>query len=165
MSINVCFSTTDGWFSRAIRWFTRSKVSHAVITFRDETLGKVFVMESTGRGFMLTPWSKWRARNQIVARYTLTVDQSRQIESLRELSDSLGSEYDYVGILGFLLRRFMKRMSNPMDNPTKLFCSEAVARFLLASGLEEFSEPATWTPQDLLLVANKHPGLSEFHLS
>jgi len=155
-SINVCFSTTSGKFSRLIRWFTRSNVSHALLTFRDETLNKVFVMEANGRGFMLVPWSKWKRHNQVVARYKLLADKDVQLASLRTLSSSLGAEYDYIGILGFLLRRFFKRMANPFDNPTKMFCSEVVAQFLLKAGFPRFDSPETWTPQDLLEVAQKH---------
>jgi len=153
MSINVCFSTTDGFFSRLIRWFTHSKVSHSIITFRDDTLDRVFVMEANGRGFMLVPWSKWRTHNELVARYELSTVPESQLEALRELSNALGAEYDYVSILGFIWRRFMGRMKNPLDNPTKLVCSEAVAKFLYLAGLKGFDEPETWTPQDIMLRA------------
>jgi len=47
-SINVCFSATRGLVSHLIRWLTRSRVSHAMITFRSATLDKVLVLEATG---------------------------------------------------------------------------------------------------------------------
>ena len=154
-SINVCFSTSSGIFSRVIRWFTRSKVSHALITFRDQTLDKVFVMEANGRGFMLVPWSKWRQSHTMVARYRLTVPQGMQSFSLRELAQSLGAQYDYVSVLGFFFRRWYRRMRNPFDDPNKLVCSEAVARFLANSGIKRFENHGTWTPEDILGEAQK----------
>jgi hypothetical protein len=154
-SINVCFSTTNGLMSRIIRWFTRAKTSHALITFRSETLDKVFVMEANGRGFMLQPWAKWRRKNTLVARYALAVPTAQQMTALRALAEFLGTEYDYVSLLGFAWRRFRARSSNPFDDPTQLICSEAVAKFLAAAGLNEFSEAETWTPGDLLAAAKK----------
>jgi hypothetical protein len=149
-SINICFSTANGFFSKVIRWFTRSRASHSLITFYDITLDRVFVMEANGRGFMLVPWSKWRKSNTMVARYSLSIGEAAQIESLRALSGSLGAEYDYVSLLGFIFRRFKKRMANPLNNPTKLICSEAVANFLAGAGLVGFGSPGTWVPEDLM---------------
>jgi hypothetical protein len=150
MAINVCFSTTDGLFSRIIRWFTKSKASHALITFRDETLDSVFVMEANGRGFMLVPWARWRKGNTLVVRYELAIPEGEQLSALRAVSASLGLEYDYVSLIGFLWRRFTKRMSNPFSSSKKLVCSEAVARFLYAAGFDKFDDAGSWTPEDML---------------
>ena len=157
-SINIAFSTTNSLLSRAIRWFTRSEVSHAIITFRDDTLGKVFVMEANGRGFMLVPWSKWRTHNTMIARYRVGVEPELQLESLRSLAEMLGAEYDYKSLFAFLLRRFSSRMKNPLDSSNKLICSEAVAKFLygtLHDDMKVFSDYGTWTPEDLLKEARK----------
>jgi hypothetical protein len=134
-------------------------VSHALITFEDETLGKVFVMEANGRGFMMVPWAKWRDHHALVARYSLKVQAAAQRTSLRDLSDFLGTQYDYLSILGFALRRFFKRMVNPFDDGTKLVCSEAVARFLYGAGLTRFKDYGTWTPGDLLQAAKEETDL------
>jgi hypothetical protein len=150
-SINIAFSTTNGLFSRLIRWFTKSEVSHSIITFKDETLDKVFVMEANGRGFMLVPWSKWRTQNTLIARYRITAPSDVQLESLRELAESLGAEYDYMSLFAFVIRRFHRRMQNPLDDSSKLICSEAVARFLHGvMGGDSFIDSGSWTPEDLL---------------
>jgi len=155
MAINVCVSTTNGLFSRLIRWFTRSKVSHSLLTFRDAYLDEVFVMEANGRGFMLVPWKKWRTKNTLVARYELSVESDKQLGSIQRLAEYLGSQYDYVSLFGFVLRRFMKRMGNPLDNATKLVCSEAVAKFLYGAGLDRFKEAQTFTPEDIYEIAQE----------
>ena len=157
-SVNVAFSTTNSLLSRVIRWFTRSSVSHSLITFRDATLDKVFVMEANGRGFMLVPWAKWRKHNTLIARYSIDVDENVKMSSLRAVADHLGAEYDYVSLLGFLWRRFVSRTRNPLDNGKKLVCSEAVARFLNGIKFDEglvFDDPSSWTPEDLYAECRK----------
>lgn len=155
MAINICFSTANSVISKVIRWITRSSVSHAFITFRDDTLDQVFVMEANGRGFMLTPWKKWQLKNRMVHRYELAVSEDVQLGSLRSLGDSLGSQYDYVSLLGFVFRRFVRRMANPFSDSKKFICSEAVATFLHDSGLKQFERPETFTPEDIYAIARE----------
>ena len=157
LSINICFSTSNGLVSRVIRWFSRAEVSHALVTFYDETLDKVFVMEAGGRGFILTPWAKWRQSHTLACRYSLCISTRHQEESIRKLAEFLGSQYDYISLLGFVFRRWVRRMRNPLDNPNRLICSEAVAVFLRDAGLDSFSDPATWTPGDLRAHVRKDP--------
>lgn len=164
VSINVCVSTSNSIFSRVIRWFTRSQVSHAFLTFYDETLGRVFVMEANGRGFMLVPWSNWKKHNTVVARFSLKTPEVQQLHALQRLSNLLGATYDYVSVLGFVLRRFRRRMRNPLNDAAKLICSEVVARFLFDTGdplLLVFAESETWTPEDILREARKNPTFVE----
>lgn len=156
MAICVCMSTSSHWFSRMIRWVTRSKASHSFLTFKDETLDKVFVMEANGRGFMLVPWAKFSKENQLIARYSIRTAQDEQLRSLRDLAGMLGAQYDYISIIGFILRRFWKRMRNPFSTSKKLVCSEAVARFLYQTNdpaLAKFKECDTWLPEDILAEA------------
>lgn len=151
MAINVAFSTQDGIISALIRWVTRSKVSHCVITFHDDTLDKVLVMEAVERGFSVTPWRRWVQDNNLVARYELpgsSYPVGAQAQALHELAAYLGTEYDTVSLFGFLWRRWRKRMRNPFSSGAKLICSEAVAIFLKTTGLP-IDDPATYTPDDL----------------
>jgi len=156
-SINVCFSTADGFFSKMIRWFTRSKVSHSLITYKDEGLDKVLVLEANGRGFMLTPWAKWSESHTLVVRCRMNLPINAHRTSIQDLANFLGSQYDYLSLLGFALRRFFGRMVNPFNDRRKLVCSEAVARFLHGAGLPGYREYGTWTPEDLLKEAKKAP--------
>jgi hypothetical protein len=156
-SINVCFSTTQGLFSRWIRFVTRSPVSHALLTFHSQTLDKVLVMEATGRGFNVIPWKKWRKNHVLVARFEIAVPASTELEALRKTAELLGSEYDTISLFGFFFRRWKKRGANPLDDPTKLICSEAVACFLGYAGFEEFASAGEWTPADLFARAIESP--------
>lgn len=151
-SICICLSTSSGLLSSMIRWVTRSDASHAVLTFRDETLDKVFVMEANGRGFMLVPWSTWAKGNKLVARFALTCPIEDQLMSLQQLAELLGSEYDYLSLPWFLLRRFFRRMRNPLSSTKKMVCSEAIAKFLHKTEdrrLIMFKDYASWVPDDI----------------
>lgn len=157
LSINVCFSTTDGLLSRIIRGFTRSQVSHALITFRDSTLQRVLVMEASGRGYVMVPWRRWRKRNELVCRFRISeahVSGPAQQRALAELSDALGDEFDTSGLVGFWFLSARKRLRlrpfNLFADSRKLFCSEAVARFLGSAGVAGFDEPDTWSPAALM---------------
>jgi len=44
MEIRVGFSTTTNWFSRIIRWVTKSKVSHTYIRVHDKFFDQIFVL-------------------------------------------------------------------------------------------------------------------------
>ena len=152
-SICVCVSRDDSFVSRFIRFWSRAKVSHAFITCRVQPFGRVFAMESTATGFRLTPWSKWRRKHTLVARYRVAMPLLRQINALGDLSEYLGTRYDYKSLLGF------GRVSNKYNSSTRLICSEAVAMFLLKSGLDDFSQPETWTPGDLYKEFEQHSKL------
>lgn len=150
MSINVCFSTSNAWISRLIRWFDKSDVSHALITFYDETFDQVFVLEANGRGYMPIPWAKWRQTHTLVRRYDLDIPLAQQQAALREMGNLLGAEYDRIGLIGHLWLKIKRRAKNPFDTPTKLICSEAVARFLYMThnvNLEIFKNYTTFTPR------------------
>ena len=153
ISINVCFTANNHWFSRLIRLVTRAEVSHALITFRDETFDKVFVLEANARGFMMTPWSQWSKKHKLYERYSLDIDQDIQHKALRELGEYLGAKYDYRSLFGFLPRLFFDRIRNPLSSAAKLVCSEVIAKFLHKCELFRFSDTASWTPGDIIREA------------
>jgi len=149
-SVNVCFTTTNNVVSRLIRFFTRSKVSHSVITYRDSVLGRVMVMEANWNGFRNVPWSLWKKKNVIVARYSLMGKPARSVtRSLGEQADYLGTGYDYTALISLVLRRFVKRFRNPFGSSSKFFCSESVATFLSSVGVAGVDDPSGWTPDDV----------------
>ena len=161
-NISVCFSTTNHLVSRVIRFVTRSEVSHALLTYQDETLGKVMVLEAVGVGFRMVPWTKWRQGNTLVARFGVVrgapgeaISQEVQVRALQALAGLLGEEYDTLGALGYVFKRLFKyafkKLRNPFQSPHKLFCSEAVALFLrYLKLLPEKLDPAFQSPGDLL---------------
>ncbi len=188
-TINICFSTTDALLSKAIRWFTGSTVSHSFITFRDRTLNRIMVMQASGHGYQIIPWARWETHNILVSRFQVPekVTEKCQLFALRALARHIGDGYDARGLFGFipilgvriwnsirgrwrtrrqgraggdLAESWRPRFHNLLDNPDKLFCSEAVAEYL---GLAEpawkdnyFERPQDWSPENLLGFAQRN---------
>jgi hypothetical protein len=98
-------------------------------------------------------------RHTLVARYRVKAPLLRQVNALGELSEYLGTRYDYKSLLGFFWRWIRGRVTNKYNSSTKLICSEAVALFLLKSGLGDFDQPETWTPGDLYKEFEQHSKL------
>jgi len=153
--IRVGFSThTKSILSRIIRWFTKSKASHAWLLITDSFFGVEMVMEATETGFRLIPFENFKAEgNDIIA----IIDPAYPLDvGVHQAVRWLGEGYDFAGLFGsafvMLGRWFKRKWRNPWDRPHSMFCSEAVVRILQASqypGSEKF-DPAATTPQDLL---------------
>jgi hypothetical protein len=155
MGITVGFSTTNKLISRFIRWVTRGKVSHAWISFYDETLDQRFVMQAEAWGYEVRPWTRWRQENTWVAEYILP--QTPEVrQALQRVSEYLGADYDYAaailsGIWSWLKRWFGLWIKKPLSDPSKLMCSEGVVVFLgfARLGYDDLN-PETTAPQVLL---------------
>jgi len=140
--------------SGLIRWFTKSKVSHAWLLFDDTFFGLQMVLEATEVGFRVLPFANFQAEgNDIVA----VVQPAAPLEDgLKDAAQWLGESYDFVGLFGtsfVLLGRWLHRKwKNPLASPHAMFCSEAVTRVLQAANYpgSEALVPASTTPQDLL---------------
>jgi hypothetical protein len=152
--IRIGFSTvTSNLVSRIIRWFSRSKASHAWLLVSDETFGLELVMEASEMGFRLVPFESFKKKNTIVALFDPVVP----LESgVKEAATWLGESYDFLGLFGALfviLGRWLKRKwKNPFHSSKSMFCSEAVVRVLqsVAYPGTEGMNPDSVTPQDLL---------------
>ena len=159
-SISICFSTTDNLVSRAVRWFTQSDMSHCYITFRDQTLDRVMIMESDWGGFTMVPWDSPTIKGkQLIARYTINAEEAVQVEAVRGLVDFLGTGYDYMSLVALAIRRLRKGFERPFTSPTKLICSESVVKFINACGVADLPKPHMWTPQDVYTFVSTNPAL------
>ena len=151
-SIRMGFSTSKGVVSWVIRKITRSKASHAWITFRDETLNKTVVMHATRMGFHLEPWSKFVKHNDIKAQFTCTLDL---LPGVQYMADWLGTKYDYKSIFGFIwvwiASWFKRKIKNPLRDTSKMVCSEAMTLIIQKAGVVEAEalDPESATPEAL----------------
>jgi hypothetical protein len=116
------------------------------------------VMEADWTGYRNIPWARWRKKNIMVARYSLTgVSEEDTRLALCEQADYLGTSYDYTTILGLVLRRFWKRTKNPLNNTKKYFCSESVIEFLNDCTVTVEKRPQDWTPRDVWELVKDSP--------
>ena len=124
--VRVGFSTSDGAISRIIRWFTRGKVSHAVLTFALPGLPVREVLEADWPGVQIRPLKL----GELCCEYQPPVGvdlHSGMVEAAKEL----GRMYDFAGLGGMapveLARRIGWHVRNPTQSPRAWFCSELAA--------------------------------------
>ena len=155
---DLVFCSGSYVFSGLIQRLTKSVWSHVGIVYRDESLGRVFILESeTGIGVRLVPVSKYLRdyhgrrrpyRGQIVVGRVLpglTPDQVRQGVSFG--MDLLTKPYDNHEILRILVRIAFKISRGTRDR--KYICSELVDECFRAVGVR-FTRPDNYiSPQDI----------------
>lgn len=159
-SINICFSTTDSLVSRMIRWLTRSTVSHCYITFQDPTLARVLIMEVDWDGFVLKPWCTQSLNGRtLVARFSLVIDEHKQLEAIHRLALKLGARYGFFRLLPLIVRRFISSFRRTIGGEHRLICSESVVMFINECGIDSLASPSSWTPEDVYSYVRNHPSL------
>lgn len=139
--LKIGFSTTNGLISRAIRWVTRSRVSHTFVVYYDETLGREMVLHADLKGVETIPMSRFQESNTVVYICEPELTPYQRAHALLYLSKWLGSQYDFAGLFGnlwVLFGRWLKlKIRNPWGSSKAVFCSEAIVR-----ALQEVNYPA-----------------------
>ncbi len=157
MNVIIGFSTSDGWVSRTIRWFTKATVSHTFILLQDPISPfNHEVYEAAWCGFRMSTLPRLQAEgSRVVNLVAVNLDFPSALGICRSW---LETPYDYLGLLGEawvqLGRLFGRRWRNPSAGPHHLFCSEAACRLLQAlkfPAVVGLDARAT-SPEDLLEV-------------
>lgn len=155
---DLVFCSGSYVFSGLIQRFTGSVWSHVGIVYRDEALGRVFVLESeTGIGVRLVPLSKYLKnyhghrrpyRGQIVVgrvEPVLAPDEVRRAVSFG--MDMLSRPYDNREILRIAARILLRVGRRTRDR--KFICSELVDECFHAVGVK-FTHPDNYiSPDDI----------------
>lgn len=146
---DLLFCSGSYLFSGLIQRLTGSVWSHVGVVYRDEALGRVFLLESeTGIGVRLVPLSKYLLdyhgrrrpyRGQIVVgRVTPTLGQEQVRQAVSYGMDLLTRPYDNGEILRIAMRILFRRGRRVRDR--KYICSELVDECFQAAGLN-FTRP------------------------
>jgi len=155
---DLVFCSGSYLFSRAIQRFTRSVWSHVGIVYRDDTLQRMFVLESeTGIGVRLAPVSKYLRdyhgrrrpyRGQIVvARVQPDVDVERVHKAISFGMDELTKPYDNSEILRIALRILFRVSRRTRDR--KYICSELVQECYRQAGVSFKLADGFVSPEDI----------------
>jgi hypothetical protein len=124
----VGFSTSRFWYSRIIRWATRSRCSHTFIVYDSVDAGCECVFEAGHSGLYPVPMARWLEQgNVLVALYQPHADWTEAVRwALVELD---GEPYAWGALLGMafvkLAAWFKRKARNPMLSAKANFCSEA----------------------------------------
>jgi hypothetical protein len=159
--MKIAFTTSRNWVSAAIRWVTRSRASHSLISF--DVYGEPMFLHADMGGIQITVRDKFLVKNHLVAEFETVREVPYDL--LKMALSHVGDNYDYVGILGFvwpvMLGRWLgKKFTNPFASPHGMVCSEFVANIdTVGLILPEFRglDPEETTPQDLLDICARGP--------
>lgn len=148
--VYVCLSTSDDLVSRIIRWFTKSRVSHAFFLYWDDKFQRWNTAGAMAPGFEIIAADRIFPANRVVAIYE-PVDLN---PIMPDLDEWLSDMYNYPGLIGMALveiGRWLKRKwHNPLTASNSLFCSQAVAQALILAKQPNFDlDPTTTAPSDL----------------
>ena len=147
--VSVVFTASKSWFSKAIRWFTKSRVSHVFIEF--PVWGQDCAVEATVGGTRLVLASK--ARHDVVKEYRFKDGVEKR--TLIHMMQHLGTPYDYTGVLFIAWMKiawsWLKMKARAASWSSKaLKCSELVFMFLYEAGVHVQSEKELVSPEDIL---------------
>jgi hypothetical protein len=156
--IIIGFSTSSSIVSRVIRWFTRSKISHAWVSFYSEELGFRLIMHATFGGYKLERWVKWKKENKIISKFSCSTDLSYGV---RKMAEQLGKDYDWKSAAMLACRRWIRKFYNPVQDPDMLQCSEAITKLLHYHSFALGLDPESTTPKDLAIFCAEN---KSFHI-
>jgi hypothetical protein len=165
---DLVFCSGSYLFSRAIQGFTRSVWSHVGMIYRDEALGRIFILESeTGIGVRLVPLSKYLRdyhgrrrpyRGQIVtARIEPAVDEAMIRRAISHGMDELTKPYDNFEILRIAVRIALRISRRSRDR--KYICSELVEECYRRAGVRFRLSDQFISPIDIWLDDNVVQGV------
>jgi hypothetical protein len=155
---DLIFCSGSYFFSGLIQRFTGSVWSHVGVVYRDEALGRVFVLESeTGIGVRLVPLSKYlrdyHGRNRpyrgqiVVGRVTPGLDADQVREAVSYGMDLLTRPYDNSEIVRIAMRILFRIGRRTRDR--KFICSELVDECFQSAGVK-FTRPDNYiSPDDI----------------
>lgn len=161
----IGFSTSNtSWVSAVIRWFTHGKVSHCFIVYYDEEWKRDMRLESEGGMGGCVKISTFNPDNKSIVK--MFIPKCSIEVGMAKMVDHLGEVYDYKGLLGMawveLGRWLKKKWKNPWANPSRMWCSELIARVMLDSsypGAETLvADPEVVDPEQLYEFFLKEEG-------
>lgn len=124
-------------YARLIRWWTHGPYNHAELILARRHDGTVLCGSATADGVRL----KWLHLNP--DHWDLLDIPGDQSAARRWFDDHLGQKYDWLGVLGFVIRRGRHKSQ-------RWFCSEACAAAL------GIPDPWRFCPNTLAAVARYH---------
>lgn len=151
--MKIGFSTTNSPVSKVIKFFTRSKVSHAYIVF--DVAGEQLIIHSTQKGVNCDYYPTFAKNHTIVAEYEITADPEKEKLALAESIKLLDQPYDFLSIVGFVwvltLRAIGIKARAPFKNRSAYYCSELGLMILRKLDMDcPGMERELTSPEDLL---------------
>jgi len=151
--ILVVVSASDTFLGRVIRWLTSSPVNHTFLVYESYLWGGWWAAQIGSDGVKKIPANHALSKYVMTEFYEYRGNIARGLHACRAM---VGEKYDFMGILGFLLKIVVwrltgKRIKNPLHGKHEEFCSEFVASVLKAARVDHFvnCDPASVSPEDV----------------
>lgn len=155
---DLIFCSGTYFFSNAIRWVTKSVWSHIGIVYRDDALGRIFILESeTFIGVRVAPLSKYlrdyHGRNKpyrgrmFIARLDSEITPEQHKTAVSWGLDELTKPYDNLEILRVAIRILFKMGRKNRDR--KYICSELVFEAFKKAGVVFRFHQRSISPDDI----------------
>jgi hypothetical protein len=151
------FSTSSSFISKAIKRWTKSKVSHCYIVYRDQTFCSDMVIHATDWRVKIIMYAEFARKTKVVEEFNLLDGEGISgHKGLVSVAPLLDKKYDIWGLFGYmwvLIGRFFGRSwRNPLASDDKYVCSEFGGLWARDSGVPGFEDVdlETLTQQDLL---------------
>lgn len=154
--LHIAFYTGGDKISQLIRWRTWGGPSHVGILTTD---GHNVLHARALKGVRIDPLLHSAPIGTRVDILRLDLPPADHSTLWRLAEAQIGKPYDYLGNLGFVLRR-------PIHSKTSWFCSELVAWLCWAAGHPLLARTPSWkhSPEDLWRSPLLHP-VTSFHLA
>lgn len=138
MKVRVGFSTTNGWYSRIIRWFINAQVSHTYIRIYDDYLDAPLIIHADIPGVIVEHGDIFDRDNIVIEEFE--INDNRLRDGIRKNLRHLKKRYNWWDIFHLALvlksrRYFKKKLQDPLQDPKKLICVDFVARTLNDAGI------------------------------
>jgi hypothetical protein len=160
--IIVGFSRNNSFFSKAIRFLTKSPCSHVYLKFEDlGMLGVDIICHASVLSVMASSYDNFAKHNTIVEERVVELTPGKYLRAIQDALSITGKRYDFLGILGFMLQLMMLRIGikNPrrrlLDHSKSFFCSEFVQRVVKIEALTGKLEEEV-SPEDLRQAMQGH---------
>lgn len=124
---DIVFVKGTSWISRIIRWIDEGEFTHVGIAFSETEL-----IEAQ-RFTRVRIYPLGDVEHTVAS---LSVTERERSRMLIEAQNLLGTRYDYLQIIGYIVRKlFGRKGSGRFNSPNKLICSELVSRAVYAAGI------------------------------
>lgn len=152
---NLIFCQGNGFVSKLIRFIDKGEFSHVAIVYdSDSVIEAEYDTRAVHRIFNPDKYNKIA-----IADFGLTERQTDAV--MYEAQFLLGKRYDYLQLLGYIIKRIFRLEGNRLNNPNNLICSELVFIVLDKSGVlndlnikHEFLVGSDLTPNQLFDLIN-----------
>lgn len=149
--VKIGFSTTNKWFSRLIRYWTNSEVSHSFAVYHDPNLDRQIVLDVDFTGYRMVPYDAFCRENKVLYLFEPDIDL---MPGVRVVSRWIGRKYDWRALVAFwrVLKGLRRTVTEMEVGPKELICTECIVHLLRVScypGAADL-DPKGTSPQMLL---------------